>query len=224
MEIAQKIEKMRAEHLKKIEDAARTGDASKILAHSKVIEKIERLREEYSGITNSVIALEQGESDAMEMGGIAGVTTPRHVGVIRPRPQTTYKEQGKRRRLAFIQTAASMGIRISPLRGVKYRVGKALICIATAFENLPNRWFMGLPPDDYSALVLLCEAARGDIVRFILDRELLSQFLEHLGKDQNGQLKLNIYKEGQSYFLKATGLEKICIDSFADKFESLRLG
>jgi len=220
MEIAQKIEKMRTKHLKDIEVAARNADIATILLLTKDIAEIERLRERYSDIEDSLLAWEENKTNKNNK--VISSTETQRVSIIASQTHPSYKAQGKKRRIEFTQAAERKGLRIIPYRGVKFKIGDKLICIPTASGKNPNRWFMGFPPDNYFALVLICEETDGVCVRFILNGEFYAKILKHQSIEGDGQLKFNVHKEGSHYFLKLTGLDKIEIDSFKDNFELLR--
>lgn len=220
MQIKNGIEEMRVKLLKDIEKAAKSGDTVTIQLNSKKLDEIERLRVKLSDIENSFLALKKNEINIHNRNTSATVSD--YKSNIQKRISPSYKEQGKKRRMEFLKAAELLGIIIVHDQGVKYRIGTKLICIPTASGNNPDRWFMGFPPDNYSAVVLICENSRNECIRFILNGELYKKIAKYQSTNNDGQLKFNVLKNGQHYFLKLTSIEKIKIDSFIDNFELLR--
>jgi hypothetical protein len=230
MELEERIGRLKTKHLKKLEQAARTGDTAAIVRSAAIVEQIESLHKQIAEAKNSLLALEHDQlvppmtrqrSDAIGVERAAFTKVAENIS-----SQTLgAKLLGKKRRLDFLGYAREKGVSLVLDRGIRYRKGNKLVGIASASERISNRWFLGLPSDNYAAIVLLCEPknANGSCVRFILGRELYSSIEKLLTKDVNGQLKVNVSKEYQNYFLKVPRREEINIDSCIDSFESLRL-
>ena len=218
MEPQERLTQLRAQILRKIEDAAKIGNTSLVVSSSKIVEEIESLEKKLIEIISSLDSLEKlveqnGDLDSVEL------STP----FSSQQKSLSPKKRGQERRTAFVQRAEELGIHMLQLKGVQYKVNnRNLIGIAYSGETRPNRWFLGLPPENFDTIVLLCERKNGQILNFVFSKEFYQRIKNLMSTDDNGQLKYNIsFRNGEYQFMiPERGYEKINL--FLDNFDNLR--
>ncbi len=218
MEPQERLKQLRAQVLRKIEDAAKTGNTSLVVSSSKIVEEIESLEKQLTEIITSLDSIEKlvernGDLDSVEL------STP----FSSQQKSLSPKKRGQERRNSFVKRAKELGIHMLQLKGVQYKVNnRNLIGIAYSGETRPNRWFLGLPPENFDTIVLLCERKNGQILSFVLSKEFYQKIKNLMSTDDNGQLKYNIsFRNGEYQFMiPERGYEKINL--FLDNFDNLR--
>lgn len=218
MELQKRITQLKTQVLKKIEDAAKIGNTSSIVASSKIVEELESLEKQLAQVVNSLDSIEKlvERNSGLDSLEISTSFASQEKGV-------SPKKRGQERRTAFVERAQQFGIEILQLKGVRYKVNnRNLIGIAYSGETRPNRWFLGLPPEDFDTIVLLCERKNGQILSFIFSKEFYEKVKNLVSTDENGQFKYNIaFRNGEYHFMiPERGYEKINL--FLDNFDNLR--
>jgi len=114
--------------------------------------------------------------------------------------------------------ARSLGARRSwilaykvPLRHVKNRLYRtpsgSSVGVAYASENenkRPDKWWLGLPDEQYDVVVLLCEDGDGTILDFVLPRDFLLRFWSGLTRS-GGQVEFHVERSGATYNFRTAG-------------------
>lgn len=221
MNIEEKLTKLKAETLKKIEQAAQNHDTSAILNEMANLQETVRLIEKVADTKNSIMVLEKNVSipNASNLSKESELASSKFSG---SGEGVSAKFLGKKRRTDFLSEAKNRGINLAPVKGVRYQKGDNVIGIASASERNADHWFLGLPPDEYDGVVLLCEMSNGTCLRFIVGEGVYKKVSRLLTKDKNGQLKFNVSKKSQQYFLQIPGREPISIAECVDNWEGLR--
>lgn len=218
MEPKERLTHLKAQVLRKITDAAKIGNTSLVVSSSRIVEEIENLEKKLTEIITSLDSIEKlveqnGDLDSVE------ISTP----LASKQKNLSPKKRGQERRTAFVKRAEELGIHTLQLKGVQYKVNnRNLIGIAYSNETRPNRWFLGLPPENFDTIVLLCERKKGQILSFVLSKEFYQKVKNLMSTDDNGQLKYNIsFRNGEYQFvIPKRGYEKINL--FLDNFDNLR--
>jgi hypothetical protein len=94
------------------------------------------------------------------------------------------------------------GIRLTPIKGktIFSNENNNRVGIAYASEVNPNRWFLGLPENGFEHAVLLCEDNSKNLKACILPNAFFQEYGKFLSRS-NGQLKFNIQKRYDNYFV-----------------------
>jgi hypothetical protein len=135
------------------------------------------------------------------------------------------KARGELRRKQFVHRLASVeGIELRHVAGVLYEApsGRVVgIATASALDDSPNRWWLGLPGDQFDIAALLCEHEDGTIVAIILDQDFLSQHGPSLSRDHRSQQKFVVLRDGPSYFLQVPEVGRINVGDYRENFDPL---
>jgi len=136
------------------------------------------------------------------------------------------KARGELRRKQFVERlSSSEGIQLRHATGVLYEAPSgAVVGIPTAspLDDSPNRWWLGLPGDEFNVAALLCEQEDGCIVAVVLDQDFLTKFGPSLSRDHRGQEKFVVLREGGSYFVQVPNVGRINANVYRDNFDPLR--
>jgi hypothetical protein len=193
------LPKLRERLLSEIEVALKQG------AKPNFFEAAERLRSG-DALLSQVVSLWQGNN-----------LTPVPPTNGLPSDYISAKERGERVRCDWV--GSTLGKSVVQLKGTLYQNGrKETIGIAYAKEqtNRKNRWFLGLLENKFQSAVLLCESVEGTIHAFCLSREFISKY-RHALSVSHGQVKFNVTKQGESWFLSLLGSEEIAITDTMNK-------
>ena len=117
-------------------------------------------------------------------------------------PGISRKARGKAARDEYVRNLLSQGIHLTRLKGRTYRTpsGKH-VGIAYASEIQADKWWMGLPDDNYDVVVFLCETSSGDTLDFVLPPEYVSQVWDRLTLSDK-QKEWHIQRSGPNYELE----------------------
>jgi hypothetical protein len=221
MDLKERVLQIKKKALGEIEVSARMGDTQKIIANTKVVEESEKLLRRWEEMCRAVEFLEKGAP-----------SKDRQVGGLSPSPaqnkelddDLTPRVRGEMRRKELLNYLSMIGIHLLHKHGSLYQTrNNEIVGIAYASERRPNRWFLGLPDQDYHTVVLMCDKdKRGDDskVNFILPRLLYDQVRPQLSK-VNDQVKFNIVIRRNSYMLLIPNGDPINIDNYIDLYDSL---
>lgn len=212
MDIMSRIEKLKAEKLNEIAKSAKAGDTTVIVSSAGFFQKLERCQQQVEDILRTLNKLEQQE------------TSPPTVPVIPSQPSyLNKKEKGEIRRKAFVDRLQAQGIHIQKSRGVRYHIPHdRTVGIAFASEASPDKWWLGLPPEEYYAIVLICENEFGATTNFIFPRAFYEQHLTSFSKSKNGQLQFNIRLRGDLYTMNLPGHADIYLTEYIDRIDCLQ--
>jgi len=104
------------------------------------------------------------------------------------------------------------GHNLRQVKGVKYQTGSGRrVGIASARERdqLPFKWFLGLPDEHFDYVILLCQPQSGPMLDFVLPPDFVSRIWSRLS-DHAGQKKFHVVQNGGNYELEPSlGLGKI---------------
>ncbi len=203
--------------MKKIEDAAKIGNTALVVESSKIVEEIESIEKQLEQVLNSLSSIEKivEQNGALDSVEFSTQLVSQEKGI-------SPKKRGQQRRTAFVKRAQQFGIDVLQLKGVRYKVNnKNLIGIAYSGETRPNRWFFGLPHENFDTIVLLCERKNGQIMSFVFTKEFYKRIKIFMSTDNTGQFKYNITFRNEEYqlMIPERGCEKINL--FLDNFDNL---
>lgn len=212
MDLTTRIKKVKNETLKKIEEAAKTGNTSSVVMNSRLVEEIDNLE---MNLDQLIASLEKIENR---------IKNGENFALIRIKDENiSPKKRGENRRMIFLKQVEKFGFNIYQVKGVRYKFhNRYLIGIAYASEKRPNRWFLGLPPEDFDNIVLLCERKDGKMLNFIFSQVFYNDVKSHLSVDDNGQIKFNIAKKDSEYQLIIPKIGNQNITKFLDDFNNLK--
>ena len=222
MNLKSQIIGLKEDLIVKIRESALNAETYQIVSHSKVLEETENLLRQYEGLERKFknlknrsfrpnIYLSSHKSDKSDS-----------ITVIDDNIQSA-KEKGEQRRQKIIKEIyEKYGEELFQIKGVKYRSSKYnLIGIASASERSPNRWFLGLPPDEYEIIIFICEKRSGRMFQFILEHNFVSKYLPYFYRGSDGQIKFNLTKKGENFYIQMKESNQQKISHMLDKFENL---
>jgi hypothetical protein len=135
------------------------------------------------------------------------------------------RKQGARRREVFLNLLKGKGIYLEQISEVVFCNGKGKsIGIASAKENptKADNWFLGLPPENYQTVVLLCGNSKNpECISIILSPFFYEKVRGSLSVDQKGQLKFNVEKNQKRFFLKTANGKHWDVSSSVGNFQNL---
>ena len=130
------------------------------------------------------------------------------------------RAKGKLERDKFITAARSHGKHLSPVQGrVCHDSSGRQVGLAFATER-KNRWFLGLNDENFVTIVLICEDISHTVRRFVLPPDFSKRISKDLSRDQHGEVKFNVYREGRSYFLSIVG-QNLEITKYIEFFDGI---
>ena len=216
MSLRDEITQLRETILQRVEHAARTGSARDVVGSSKLLEATEGLLGSYDSVESGL------EKIKSRLNGAPGTISQCPVPV--ESNGRSAKVKGEKRRQAFLEDARSRGIEMTRIKGVRYRSpNHNCVGIPSAGESddYRNRWFLGLPPYSYDGFVLLCEDRTGQIHRFVAASDFSNQVLPRLSRDNAGQIKFHVTRDGGRFYLDVPGSERLSINALLERFEDL---
>lgn len=217
MDFSKETADFKTKMLEKIKDYAIKGNTNGILSASKVIEELEILQKSYSQLENRY-----NEIKNVYLANSQNVRKEFRQTKSTEKDVLSAKAQGELRRKKFLDTVKQKGIYLSQIKGVRYKSQQNnLVGIASASEVTSGHWFLGLPPDNYDTVVLLCENKNGIVNNIIPSREFITRYLKHLSRDSNGQIKFNISNRNGKFVISIPGFDSISIDSMINQFQNL---
>lgn len=181
-------------------------------------EEIDRRQEEVDG---TLAALKQG----LAVPPVPGARMPDDTATD-DGSETSSKERGRKHREDFVRTLGTLGIPVEKVKGQVFRTSHGLrVGIAYASESKRNKdgWFLGLPENDFDHAVLLCDGSNGKLTHFSLPSQFMDKHSRSLSR-KNGQLKLNVRRRGEEFFLLVPPRASVSIDAFRDNFAGLTEG
>lgn len=207
-EVLNQIEEVR----RQIKAALERGDDNAILNESRKLEGLKKISKQLSDIKLGLEMIEKSKNHSSGFRQLS--SSARAIGL----------ERSHVVREEFFTLLRSEGKTISHIRRTLYDIDKKLVGIAYASErpNTPNRWFLGLPADQYGAFILLCENEYKQLKRFIFPKAFYEKYCNYFSKDSSGgQLKFNIALRGDLYTMKIPEFNDVNINQFIDAFSNL---
>lgn len=220
MDLKMRITNFKNAALKKIEEAARKGDTTTVISGTKVIEEAERLMRMWQAISDDLNKLERNSSSNSEQNPNQAHTEEISIPVLRK--ELSPRLKGKILKKNFVQYLEDKGIHLTPKSGSTYKTERGgIVGIAYASEKRPGRWFLGLPVMSYDSIVFLCEKDRGDILRFVVPKDIINKNKEQFSQ-ANGNFKFNIVTNSDIYQLQIPSSDGIKINPYIDRVEFLK--
>lgn len=220
MDLKMRITNFKNDALKKIEEAARKGDTTTVISGTKVIEEAERLMRMWQAISDDLNKLERNSSSNSEQNSNQAHTEEISIPVLRK--ELSPRLKGKILRKNFVQYLEDKGIPLTRKSGSTYKTERGgIVGIAYASEKRPGRWFLGLPIMSYDSIVLLCEKDRGEILRFVIPKDIINKNKERFSQ-ADGNFKFNIVTNADIYQLQIPSSDGIKINPYIDSFEFLK--
>lgn len=225
MELKEKIDEIRAGALREIEDYARAGDSQGIAEKIKVVEVAELLAKRWDELSQAVENLQKGIAftgfDTTEKGGQQIKAVAFHSSVehgLSPRAR------GEARRRELLTHCSTLGIKLAHKGGTNYRTqDNKLVGIAYASERRPNRWFLGLPDDDYDIVILVCDLdinESSQALHFVIPKSEYDQYRNSFSKSGD-QMKFNIVHRRGNYYLMIPNEDPISLARYLNTFGAL---
>jgi len=212
MDVKLRIAKLKEEKLARISNAAKDGLTQVVISESRNVEEIERLQKRLKEIE---IALEN----------IDKKTSPESSPILDSEAgEVSGKKRGRKKRDEFVERIKKLGIECRLVKGQIYKVNnRALMGIAYSSERRSgNRWFLGLPSENYETIVLLCENRSKELKHLILPRKFIDANQHSFSRDENNQIKFNVCLKNGEYQLKIPRGDYVSINEYIDSFEDLR--
>ena len=111
--------------------------------------------------------------------------------------------------------------RLTPVRGAIFRTrAGSLVGIAAASEK-DNKWWLGIPDEQFGCTVLLLFEEGGKCLHFVLPFDAVSGIWQSLSRGR-GQVKVNVRKEIGSYLLLVPGRYPYDISRFLNDYAPLQ--
>ncbi len=216
MDFQIRMTKLKNVTLKKIEDAAKIRNTASVVSNGRVLEEVENLENKFNQLVASLEMLEKTAGKNLKF-------TRFDISTIQQNRKISHKKRGELIRSSFIGETQKLGFSISKVKGVRYKINNNnLIGIAYSSERRLNRWFLGLPSENFYTIILLCERTDGKILNFIFSGDFFQKIKNHLSTDEHGQLKYNISFKNTDYQLIVPQMGNENINMFLDNFDNLK--
>lgn len=206
-----KIKEVKELILSEILKATKSNDTTKIVTLSKRLEELEYVNSKFEILDKNLSSIinnlerKDPQMDTLE---------------VKPKFNSplSAKAIGKARLQNFLADAQKYNIHLQQLKGRIYQnVSEDKVGIASA-SLLNEKWFLGLKDVGYDIIVLLCEKENGEVLNFILGKDLVNKIYSGLSRDQKGQVKFNVSYRYGYYFLDGN----YKLDSTINNYDNLR--
>ena len=189
----EKLIALREKARQDMETAMRTGDMNAVIKYARIIKEAD------GGLQATNLAVErisaQLESDSEISTSAGGDRPPSSTDL------TSRKARGKVARDEYLRRLLSKGIHLSRLKGRTFQTSSGKrVGIAYASEINPNKWWMGLPDEQYDILIFLCETSLGETLDFVLPPDFVTRVWHRLTLS-NEQREWHVVKSGPNYEL-----------------------
>lgn len=197
--------------MKKIGEAATTQNARLISAYSAIANRIEEDERTLAALEKRPLEYEE-QLKRMDQ---ASLESPQSE-LITPTDleQVNGKQLARDARRRFVKSGPARGYRLEQLSRTTYKTddGRRVAC-AFANENKPDRWWLGVEDAKHAVVVLQCRRRDGEILDFVIPSEVSVTFWSALSRN-GGQVKFNVVREGESYYLLVPGSDRFSINRF----------
>jgi hypothetical protein len=212
MSLVDRMQDARQERLQVVQDAAVRGDVVSLVAATKELERIDLLLKQRDAWEQDATKL----LDALKGGNVVSPTCADNRG-------PSAKARGRMARNQFIADCNRRGMKTEHIRGQVWRVSDKTVVVPYASECRPNRWFFGIPMENYDAVVLMCEASDQRVTTFVIPREFYQQHKNSFSRDGAGkQLKLNVAVADGRYTIVIPGEGNFAIDRYVGGLEQFQ--
>ncbi|MFP4548744.1 MAG: hypothetical protein ACLFQM_11490 [Fidelibacterota bacterium] len=222
MQLLSEINQLKNKLLKSISENAQNGNTEETVKFSKILQELNEIESSYDYIEKKFINLKKmHDNPTYDDSSNQTNQNTNHIWNNKNK-NLSPKAKGKLKRQNFVKRAKEEGVTLYHKKSVKYFSQKNdLIGIATATERASNRWFLGLPKDDYDCIVLICEDKKEITTTFILPRIFTSKYNDMFSYDKKNQIKLNIIKSNNQFYISMPEVENIEITKWIDDFSNL---
>jgi len=132
------------------------------------------------------------------------------------------KARGARIRANWV--SAHFGTTLTKTKGALYRNSHGeTVGIAYAQEKAYRkaRWFAGLPTGKFDCVAILCEPIQGELFAICLPTTFIRQHLPQFSKSNIGQVKFNVLKRGDNFFLDIPNVGNVDVTKHRNNFSLL---
>jgi hypothetical protein len=196
MDAIDQLKELREKARQEMEAAMKAGHMDGVIKFARIIKEAD------DSLQASSLAVER-ISAQLESEGAASVATEA------PPPQDqspaadlpSRKARGKASRDRYVRRLFAKGINLSRLKGRTFRTSSGKqVGVAYASEVLANKWWMGLPDDQYDVVILLCETSSGETLDFVLPPNFVNRVWGRL-TSSNRQKEWHVVRSGPNYEL-----------------------
>jgi hypothetical protein len=219
MDIHEELNSLRSQTLERVRAAAQRGHADEVLTQGRTLSRIEELIKQHEALGAAVRALSGGSTNGQRSKTKAATAVepaPRD-----SEPEMSPRQRGKYRRQELLTYLEQKGVHLKPFRGAirRTRSGQR-VGTAYASERRPDRWFLGLPEDEFDHAILLCEGKGGSVHYLFISQGLLRTHAGAMSRSQ-GQLKFNVSHRDGDFFLIVPGSDPVKIPSLDQEINQL---
>ena len=193
MDTLEKLITLREKARQEMEAAMKTGDMNAVIKYARIIKEAD------GGLQATSLAVER-ISTQLELDSELSTSTEGD------RPSSSAdlpsrKARGKASRDEYLRRLRTKGIDLSRLKGRTFQTSSGKrVGIAYASEINANKWWMGLPDEQYDVVVLLCETSLGETLDFVLPPDFVNRVWRRLTLS-NEQREWHVVKGGPNYEL-----------------------
>lgn len=200
------LDKLESRLFRTIEKSAAAGEGEKVVALSGLLEEMNSIQKSVRSLKSKVDTLSKKIREAIDPLDKGEAENPGMTAQENPAELSPY-QKGEIRRKNFLAEIKRLGIRLKHQSGVKYhRMDGRLIGIASATESDKERWFLGLPQENYASIVLLCEDSEGIVSPIIMPAGFIEDHKNYFSRSQDGgEIKFNIRKEFGRWMISIPG-------------------
>jgi hypothetical protein len=197
MKAIEQLKGLREKARQEMESAMKAGQMDGVIKFARIIKEAD------DALKASTLAVErisaQLESDDVS----ASTQAPRPQGPSSTADLPSRKARGKASRDEYLRRLLAKGINLSRLTGRTFQTSSGKrVGIAYASEVVANKWWMGLPDEQYDVVILLCETSSGETLDFVLPPNFVKcvwgRF--YLERD-HGQREWHVERSGPNYEL-----------------------
>jgi hypothetical protein len=126
------------------------------------------------------------------------------------------KARGKAWRLGYVKSKIQSGEHLHRITETLYRTPTGSIRgIAYASESAkrPEKWFLGLPQDQFQEVVLICESLDGSAVQIYLPKNFIDKYGKHFSF-AHGQTLFNVNRNAGKYIISIPNVDPIDLTGF----------
>jgi hypothetical protein len=207
--------------LKQISESALHGNSQDVLTASEKLNKIEVLINRYEKLLRDITDLEIESHKPQPLEDIPIASRPmKNNNTVNL--DTAGRGIGRTIRMSFLKNAFEAGYHLEHIRGSIYKTELGhKIGIAVATERKSDRWFLGLPLNNFDHAVLLCNSETGDTIEICLPKNFFDEYGSMMSQS-GGQMKFNVSRRGSGYSILVPGTDGINVSKFIQDYSLLR--
>ena len=129
------------------------------------------------------------------------------------------KARGSAWRLEYVKLRTQSGERLHRIKETLYQTPAGSIRgIAYASESAkrPDKWFLGLPHDQFQEVVLICESLDGSAVQIYLPKNFIDKYGKHFSF-AHGQTLFNVIRNAGKYIISIPNVGAIDLTGFTER-------